>query len=69
MGNVRVTVDGRTVEIERDAWDVLMLAVNVLVDTGDILAYHALPRSLLAKAKMASGSLYLIARQTDPPSE
>lgn len=66
---VSVTINGETVEIERDAWDVLMLAVNVLVDSGDILAHGDIRPGLLARAKMASGALYLIAHRPDRPAE
>jgi hypothetical protein len=64
---VSVTIEGETVEIEADAWRVLMQAVNLLVDTGDITAWHDISAALLAKAKMASGALYLMAhRRSDP---
>lgn len=65
-----MTINGSTVDIERDAWDVLMRAVNRLVDSGDIsLLEPELTSGLLARAKMASGSLYLIARRPARPSE
>jgi hypothetical protein len=62
MDNVTITLHGETVEIEPDAWEVIMLAVNVLVDTGDITVHGDISRATLAKARMASGALYLIAR-------
>jgi hypothetical protein len=63
MDKVLVTLNGETVEIERDAWDVLMRAFNVLVDSGDIGIEDGITPAALAKAKMASGSLYIIGRR------
>jgi hypothetical protein len=60
-----VTIDGETVEIERHAFDVLMLAIDLLVDTGDILAHAEISGALLARSKMASGSLRLLIRARD----
>lgn len=68
--DVLVCIEGRSVRIARATWDVLYRAINVLVDTGDIIAHlPELTSGQLALAKMASGSLYLIANPPHRPSE
>jgi len=66
---VTVTIGGQSIEIEPEVWRVLMQAINRLVDSGDIaLLDDSITRGLLARARMASGALYLIANPpaTDP---
>ena len=61
-GKVQISLNDQTVEIEPDVWDVFMRAINFLVDTGDIALIDAsIGSGLLARAKMASGTLRLTA--------
>lgn len=61
---VKVEMNGQSVEIEDEVWSVLMQAINRLVDSGDIsLLDPTIGSALLARAKMSSGALYVIANR------
>ena len=59
--NVIVTIDGKSVEIARRSWQVMMTAVKYLVDSGDmfLLFGDLISEEEMQAAREETGELYL----------